>query len=328
MDGSTPQKSPFLEKVRHVLRVRHYSIRTEQSYIGWIYRFIVFHGKRHPEEMGEEEVVAFLTHLSVQRNVAPATQSQALNALVFLYAKVLDTPLGELKGIVRPIRRPKIPVVLTRPEVSAVLSHLEGDRWLAAALMYGSGLRLMECLRLRVQNLDFNRLSVTVVNGKGGKHRIVTLARDLVVPLQRHLASVKNTHEKDLSDGHGTVYLPFALSRKYPNAAGDWGWQYIFPASRRSIDPRSGVLRRHHLDDSVLQKAVKAAVRKAGIQRPASCHTLRHSFATHLLESGADIRTVQEQLGHSDVRTTEIYTHVLGRGGSAVISPLERLADQ
>ncbi len=307
------------------MRVGHYAIRTEHTYISWIYRYILFHNKKHPETLGADSVVQFLTHLAAERNVAPSTQDQALNALVFLYSKVLDKPLGQLNGIVRAKKRPKIPVVLSPDEVSLMLSHLEGNHWLSAALMYGSGLRLMECLRLRVQNLDFSHLSLTVINGKGGKNRVVTLARDLVVPLKRHLAHVKNIHEKDLADGYGEVYLPNALQRKYPNAAREWGWQYIFPATKRSVDPRSGVVRRHHIDESVLQKAVKTAVRKSGISKPATCHSLRHSFATHLLESGADIRTVQEQLGHSDVRTTEIYTHVIGRGGKAVISPFERL---
>ncbi len=322
---SKKQNSPFLEKVRQLMRVQHYAIRTELSYIQWIKRFILFHDKRHPSEMGEAEVAAFLTHLSVDRNVAPATQGQALNALVFLYRKVLNRPLDEIHGIVRSKRKSKIPVVLTQLEVASLLSNLEGVHWLAGCLLYGSGLRLMECIRLRVKDVDFGRLSITVRQGKGGKDRVVTLARELVVPLQRHLESVKMTHERDLAEGFGRVYMPYALNRKYPHAAASWGWQYIFPATRRSIDPRSEVVRRHHMDESTVQRAVKIAVRKTGINRPASCHTLRHSFATHLLERGADIRTVQAQLGHSDVKTTEIYTHVIGRGGSAVISPLETI---
>jgi len=322
---STRKKSPFLEEVRQVLRVQHYAIRTEQSYIEWIKRYIRFHNKQHPKDMGEEEVAAFLTHLSVARNVAPATQGQALNALVFLYRKVLDAPLGEIRGIVRAKKRTKIPVVLTINEVIGLISNLEGVHWLAACIMYGSGLRLMECIRLRVKDLDFSRLSITVRQGKGGKDRVVTLARELVVPLKRHLESVKLIHERDVAEGFGHVYLPHALDRKYSNAATELGWQYVFPAGKRSIDPRGNKERRHHINESSLQKAVKIAVRKAGINRPASCHTLRHSFATHLLERGADIRTVQEQLGHSDVKTTEIYTHVIGRGGSAVISPLENI---
>ncbi len=325
---SRPLKSLFLEQVRHVLRVQHYAYRTEQSYIDWIRRFILYHQKRHPNEMGESEVVRYLTYLAVERHVSPATQSQALNALVFLYAKVLNRPLQEMTGIVRAKKKRKIPVVLSEQEVVRVLSFLEGVHWLIGCLLYGSGLRLMECMRLRVKDIDFDRLSISVINGKGGKNRIVTLAQDLCIPLSRHLENVKTWHERDLAEGFGRVYLPYALEKKYPNAASTWGWQYVFPASRRSIDPRSGVMRRHHLDESCVQKAVKLAVRKAGIERPASCHSLRHSFATHLLERGADIRTVQEQLGHSDIRTTEIYTHVIGRGGRVVISPLERIVDK
>ena len=322
---SKKQNSPFLEEVRQLMRVQHYAIRTEQSYIEWIKRFILFHDKRHPSGLGAAEVAAFLTHLSVDRNVAPATQGQALNALVFLYRKVLNRPLDEMHGIVRSKKKSKIPVVLTQLEVASLLSNLEGVHWLAGCLLYGSGLRLMECIRLRVKDVDFGRLSITVRQGKGGKDRVVTLARELVVPLQRHLESVKMTHERDLAEGFGNVYMPYALERKYPSAATSWGWQYVFPATRRSIDPRSEVIRRHHMDESTVQRAVKIAVRKTGINRPASCHTLRHSFATHLLERGADIRTVQAQLGHSDVKTTEIYTHVIWRGGSAVISPLETI---
>jgi len=322
---SNRRKSPFLEKVRRLMRVQHYAIRTEQAYVDWIRRFILYHGKRHPEAMGEDEVSEFLTHLVINRNVAPATQGQALNALVFLYRKVLDRPLQNIPNIVRSKKKTKIPVVLSRSEVASLLSGLESVHWLGGCLLYGSGLRLMECIRLRVQDIDLDRLSVTVIGGKGGKDRVVTLAKELVVPLGRHLEYTKLIHERDIAEGYGRVYLPYALERKYPNAATSWGWQYVFPATRRSVDPRSGIIRRHHLDESCFQKAVKRAVKNAGINRPASCHTLRHSFATHLLERGADIRTVQEQLGHSDVRTTEIYTHVIGRGGSAVISPLENI---
>ena len=293
---SQPEKSPFLTEVRHLMRVQNYAIRTENAYVDWIKRFILFNDKRHPVEMGEQEVAEFLTHLAVNRNVAPATQSQALNALVYLYAKVLSRPMGEITGIVRPKKKQKIPVVLSQVEVRDLLSKLEGLHWLVACLLYGSGLRLMEGIRLRVKDIDFDRLSITVKNGKGGKDRVVTLARELVVPLQRHLESVKTTHERDIATGFGRVYLPYALERKNPNASVSWGWQYVFPATRRSVDPRSGITRRHHMDESTVQKAVKAAVRSAGINRPASCHTLRHSFATHLLERGADIRTVQEQL--------------------------------
>jgi integron integrase len=322
---SQHNKSPFLTEVRHLMRVQNYAIRTENAYVDWIKRFILFSDKRHPVEMGEQEVAAFLTHLAVNRNVAPATQGQALNALVYLYAKVLNRPMGEITGIVRPKKKHKIPVVLSQVEVRNLLSELEGLHWLVACLLYGSGLRLMEGIRLRVKDIDFDRLSITVKNGKGGKDRVATLARELMVPLKRHLESVKMTHERDIDTGFGRVYLPYALERKNPDASVSWGWQYVFPATRRSVDPRSGITRRHHMDESTVQKAIKAAVRSAGINRPASCHTLRHSFATHLLERGADIRTVQEQLGHSDAKTTEIYTHVPGRGGAAVISPLETL---
>lgn len=318
---SNPQGSPFLQSVRAAIRVRHYSIRTEQAYIGWIKRFILFHGKRHPAELGAADVTSFLTALAVEGNVAASTQNQALNALVFLYRVVLER---ELEGVnaVRARQPRKIPVVLTSAEVSRLLRELDGIQWLAACLMYGSGLRLMEAMRLRVQDLDFLHKAIVVRHGKGSKDRVVTLADELVIPLRRHLLAVRNTHEKDLADGYGAVYLPFALSKKYPNAATAWGWQYVFPAPSRSVDPRSDVVRRHHFGEQSVQRAVKAGIRKAGIQKKASCHTLRHSFATHLLERGMDIRTVQEQLGHKDIRTTQIYTHVLNRGGLAVMSPL------
>ena len=316
--------SPLLIRLREAIRVRHYSIRTEQAYVDWVRRYIIFYGKRHPSEMGEREVSAYLTHLAVNRNVAPSTQNQALNALCFFYRAVLDRPLGGIDGV-RAKKKKKLPVVLSRDEVAALLRQLSGNYWLAACLMYGSGLRLMECMRLRVMNLDFDHRAIYVINGKGAKDRVVTLPDGLIIPLKRHLEAVKNLHDKDLNDGFGDVYLPYALSRKYPNAGREWGWQYVFPASGRSIDPRSGVERRHHLDEQTVQRKIKAAVRMAGITKPATCHTLRHSFATHLLERGMDIRTVQEQLGHRDVKTTQIYTHVLNRGGSAVISPLAGL---
>ena len=314
--------SPFLDSVRNAIRVRHYSIRTEQAYVDWVRRFILFHKKRHPRDMGKTEVGEFLTWLAVERNVAASTQNQALNALVFLYRHVLDQPLGDILNGVRARKPAKLPVVLTQAEVRELLRHLESTYWLAAGLMYGSGLRVMECVRLRVKDLDFDHRAIIVRQGKGAKDRVVTLADELVVPLQRQLQHVHNIHDKDVADGFGVVWLPNALARKYPSAAKDWGWQYVFPASKRSQDPRSGHVRRHHMDESSLQKSVKMAVRRAGIVKPASCHTLRHSFATHLLERGMDIRTVQEQLGHKDVRTTQIYAHVLQRGGRAVISPL------
>jgi integron integrase len=268
------------------------------------------------------EVGAFLTHLAVDRKVSPSTQNQALNALVFLYDKVLERPLGEVPGVVRAAKKPRIPVVLTQDEVARVLAALSGIYWLIGCLQYGSGLRLMESVRLRVKDLDFAHRAIFVRAGKGGKDRVVTLPDELIDPLQAHLANRRTLFEQDRRAGHGAVYLPFALARKYPNAPREWGWQYVFPASKVSADPRSAVHRRHHVDESAVQKAVRRAVRVAGIQKPASCHTLRHSFATHLLERGADIRTVQEQLGHADVRTTQIYTHVIQRGGHAVRSPL------
>ncbi|MCC7412605.1 MAG: integron integrase [Gammaproteobacteria bacterium] len=312
----------LLDQVRAAIRVRHYSIRTEQAYVQWIRRFILFHGKRHPLDMGEEQVAAFLTHLAVAGEVAASTQNQALNALVFLYRIVLDRPLGEMTHVVRARKPQRLPVVLTLEEVAGMLRHIDGVHWLIACLQYGSGLRLLESVRLRVKDLDFDHRALLVRDGKGAKDRVVTLPDELIVPLHRHLENRKTLFEKDLAMGCGSVYLPYALARKYPNAACAWGWQYVFVSSKYSPDPRSGVRRRHHADESSVQRAVRIAMRKAGIVKPASCHTLRHSFATHLLERGADIRTVQEQLGHNDVRTTQIYTHVIQRGGLAVKSPL------
>jgi len=324
---STPLNydSPFLNSVAVAMRSRYYSIRTEKAYIDWIKRLILFHGKKHPSDMDESDIAKFLSFLAIKRDVAPATQKQALNAINFLYKVVLEKPMGQINGIARSRKSARLPVVFTVPEVVTVLRELNGWHWLAACLMYGSGLRLMECIRLRVMNLNFNHRAIYIFDGKGNKNRIVTMPDDLIIPLQRHLEGIKNIFENDLQAGFGEVYLPFALNRKYPNAGREWAWQYVFPATERSIDPRSGVERRHHVDEKALQRAVKKAIRKTGISKPASCHTFRHSFATHLLERGMDIRTVQEQLGHNDVRTTQIYTHVLKRGGNAVISPLNGL---
>jgi len=313
---------PLLQRVREAVRVRHYSIRTEEAYVHWTRRFVLFHGKRHPADMSEAEVGAFLTSLALEGEVAASTQNQALNALVFLYRHVLEQPLGDLGGIARAKRPQRLPVVLTVDEVSRVLRALPGVYWLIGCLQYGSGLRLLESVRLRVKDLDFYHRAIVVRDGKGAKDRVVTLPDELIVPLRRHLVSRQTTFERDCEAGFGGVYLPHALGRKYPNAPTEWGWQYVFPAPQMSIDPRSGAKRRHHVDESSMQKAMRSAVVNAGIAKPASCHTLRHSFATHLLERGADIRTVQEQLGHVDVRTTQIYTHVLQRGGMAVKSPL------
>ncbi len=315
----------LLDRLRDALRVRHYSIRTEQSYVDWVRRFILFHGKRHPVDMGKEEVTQFLTHLAVERNVAPSTQNQALCALLFLYREVLGEALPWLDEVRRARKPARLPVVLTRDEVRVLLAQLGGTHWLVASLLYGGGLRLMEALRLRVKDVEFERGEIVVREGKGAKDRVTVLPRAVVEPLQAHLAWVKAEHERDLAAGFGAVYLPFALERKYPNANREWGWQYVFAARQRSTDPRSGVVRRHHVSANAVQSAVKQAVRGAGVVKPASCHSLRHSFATHLLEDGYDIRTIQELLGHKDVNTTMIYTHVMNRGGRGVRSPLERL---
>lgn len=316
-------KPRLLDQVRERCRVKHYSIRTEKAYVDWIRRFILFHGKRHPSEMGAAEVEAFLSHLAVNGNVAASTQNQALAAILFLYREVLAVELPWLEGVTRAKKPARLPVVLTAEEVRGLLAQLDGVHHLVASLLYGSGLRLMEAIRLRVKDVDFERLEVTVREGKGGKDRRTMLPRSLVEPLRGQIARVKVFHEHDLNSGTGPVYLPYALDRKYPNAGRELGWQYMFPASEPAIDPRSGILRRHHIGEKAFQRAIKAAVRRANITKPATSHALRHSFATHLLENGYDIRTVQELLGHNDVRTTQIYTHVLNRGGNAVRSPLD-----
>jgi integron integrase len=316
-------KPRLLDQVREKIRLKHYSIRTEHAYVDWIKRYILFHNKRHPQEMGKQEVERFLTHLAVERHVAASTQNQALSAILFLYKEVLEQDIGWLDNVERAKRPARLPVVLTATEARAVLAHLEGRHRLMANLLYGAGLRLMECVRLRVKDLDFEYRQITVRDGKGQKDRLTLLPDSLIEPLQTHLADVKILHEQDLRQGFGNVYLPFALDRKYPNAGREWGWQYVFPAAQRSIDPRSHIERRHHLDEQTLQRAFKNAVRAADLTKPASCHLLRHSFATHLLMSGYDIRTVQELLGHKDVSTTMIYTHVLNRGGRGVVSPLD-----
>lgn len=300
------------------------SIRTEEAYVGWVRRFILANGKRHPRELGAREVEAFLTHLVMHGQVSASTQNQALSALLFLYREVLQIDLPWMENIRRAKKPERLPVVLSREEVAALLAEMHGVTWLMASLLYGAGLRLMECVRLRVQDVDFVRREITVRQGKGGKDRRTMLPAMIVDALQGQLAEARRVHERDLAAGFGAVWLPDALARKYPNAAREWAWQYVFPASSRSIDPRSGVKRRHHLDETVLQRAVKQAVRRARIDKPATCHTLRHSFATHLIEQGYDIRTVQELLGHKDVSTTQIYTHVLNRGGRGVLSPLDR----
>jgi len=324
----TPKKlldqacTELCRSVRDAIRLKHYSIRTEQAYVNWIKRYIYFHNVRHPAEMGAAEVQAFLTHLAVEGNVAASTQNQALSALLFLYKKVLHQDLGPIDAM-RAKKPKRLPSVLTKEEVHSVLGHLSSTHLLTAKLLYGSGLRLMECLRLRVKDLDFAHRQILVRDGKGEKDRVTMLPESLVSPLQDHLRIVKRTHEEDLAKGYGAVYLPYALERKYPNAEREWLWQYIFPANRLSVDPRSGIVRRHHIHESSLQKAVRAAAQATGIPKRISPHTFRHSFATHLLEAHYDIRTVQELLGHKDVKTTMIYTHVLNRGGLAVRSPLD-----
>jgi len=316
----------LLEQVRARIRFKHYSIRTEQAYLDWIRRFIRHFGKQHPRDMGAEEIEIFLTHLAVAGRVAASTQNQAKSALLFLYKEVLAIDLPWLDKVQGAKTSKRLPVVLTRNEVTAVLTGLEGTHGLIARLLYGTGLRIMEGLRLRVKDVDFDRCEILVRDGKGAKDRVTMLPASLVPALREHLDRVRELHRQDLAAGHGEVYLPYALDRKYPAAGREWMWQYVFPTSSLSVDPRSGVVRRHHVQDQAVQRAIRQAVRDAGINKPATPHTLRHSFATHLLESGYDIRTVQELLGHSDVSTTMIYTHVLNRGGRGVASPLDRLS--
>jgi integron integrase len=318
-----PEPRKLLDQVRDVIRIKHYSYRTEQTYVDWIKRYIIFHKKRHPKEMGTPEIEAFLVYLAQERHVAASTQNQALSALLFLYKNVLQQEIVPLPNLVH-VGRPKhLPTVLTHDEALAVINRMTGKSRLMARLLYGSGLRLMECLRLRVKDIDFGNHQIIVRDGKGEKDRATVLPDSIVPELQNHLQDVKALHEKDLREGYGEVALPYALNVKYPNAGREWGWQYVFPASQRSVDSLSGVIRRHHLDEGVLQRAVRDAARETSITKSVSPHTFRHSFATHLLQNGYDIRTVQELLGHKDVKTTMIYTHVLNRGGLAVKSPLD-----
>lgn len=318
-----PSKPKLFDQIRSFMRARRYSLRTEQAYLDWIRRFILFHGKRHPRELAEEEITEFLTNLAAQHRVAASTQNQALSALLFLYQQFFERKLGRLDNALRATRPPRVPVVLTRAEVRTLLAHVAPPYRLIADLIYGSGLRLLEGLRLRVKDIDFGYSRIIVRDGKGMKDRVTMLPGRLRRPLREHLAHVKALHERDRALGFGAVYLPEALGRKYPNAAKSWLWQYVFPAPKRSIDPVSSQVRRHHVMEKPLQNAIKNAVHAAGIEKPASCHTLRHSFATHLLENGYDIRTVQELLGHKDVSTTMIYTHVLNKPGIGVKSPLD-----
>lgn len=318
-------KPRLLDQVRARCRVKHYSIRTEKTYCHWIKRHILFHNKKHPREMGKNEVEAFLSHLAVNGNVSPSTQNLALSAILFLYREVLEIQLPWLDNVIRARKSPRLPVVLTQQEVQRVLANMEGKYWLMASLMYGTGMRLMEVLRLRVKDIDFERHEVIVREGKGNKDRRTMLPVTLTESLKLQLEKVRQLHQQDMEQGADPVYLPYALEKKYPNAGREFGWQYIFPASKLSTDPITKKYRRHHLDAKALQRKIKQAVRNSGINKPASSHTFRHSFATHLLESGYDIRTVQELLGHKDVSTTMIYTHVLNKGGQAVNSPLDSL---
>jgi integron integrase len=318
---SKPPKK-LLDQVRDKLRTRHYSYRTEKSYIAWIKRFILFHNKRHPMEMGENEVEQFLTHLAVHSRVAAATQNQAFNAVLFLYREILGRPLENIEAVLA--KRPqRLPTVLSRSEVQRILAAMSGTTALMAKLLYGSGLRISECIRLRVKDIDFDMNQIMVRDGKGAKDRITVLPEKIKAELEQHLQRVKIRHRRDIENGFGEVYLPYALDRKYPSAGRQWGWQFAFPSPSLSRDPRSGRIRRHHIHPSTLRKAVKRAAGLVKIAKPVNCHTFRHSFATHLLESGYDIRTVQDLLGHEDVSTTMVYTHVLNKGGRAVVSPVD-----
>jgi integron integrase len=319
----TPRQ--LFDRVSNQLRTRHYSLRTEQQYTHWIRRFIQFHGRRHPAQMGGTEVEAFLTHLATDRNVSASTQSQALAALLFLYRHVLQVDLPWLDGITRARKPARLPVVLTPTEVRAVLARLDGVQWLVASLLYGAGLRLLEALRLRVKDLNLDYRQLLVRDAKGGRDRVSVIPESLVAPLQVQLERAQLAHEQALARGYAGVELPYALAHKYPRAHLDWGWQYVFPAARPSRDPRSGEWRRHHLLEDSVQRHVREAARHVGITKPVSPHTFRHCFATHLLENGYDIRTVQELLGHKDVSTTQIYTHVMQKGANAVRSPLDAL---
>jgi integron integrase len=315
----------LLEVVQQKIRVKHYSIRTETQYLQWVKRFILFHNKRHPREMGGKEVEAFLSHLATHGNVSSSTQNQALSALLFLYREVLGQVLPWMDDVVRAKKPQRLPVVLSKQEVAKILDHMQGTYGLIARLLYGTGMRIMECCRLRVQDIDFDRGELLIRNGKGAKDRVTMLPNSLIESLKAHLIWRKTVFDNDVVKGKAEVYLPDALERKYPGAATSWLWQYVFCSGSYSVDPRSGRERRHHLDEKLIQRAVKKAVTEAAINKPATPHTFRHSFATHLLESGYDIRTVQELLGHSDVSTTMIYTHVLNKGGRGVSSPLDVL---
>jgi len=323
--GDSGGRAPrLMDELRRRMRLKHYSLRTEQAYMAWVRRFILANGKRHPRELGGTEVERFLSGLATEGGVSAGTQNQALSALLFLYREVLQATLPWLDNVVRAKRPRRVPTVLSTDETHRLLAAMEGRPWLIASLLYGTGMRLMECLRLRVKDVDFERNEIVVREGKGGKDRRTMLPRSLVEPLQREIERARLLHQRDLADGCGETRLPWALARKYPAAGREFGWQFVFPSVQRSRDPLDGHERRHHFDDAILSRALKRARHAAGIVKPLSAHTLRHSFATHLLEAGHDLRTIQELLGHKDVATTQIYTHVLNRGGRGVLSPLDR----
>ena len=321
------QRSPLLERMRQALRVRHYSIRTERSYIGWVRRFIVFHGKCHPEKMGKQEVETFLTWLAVERRVSPSTQNQALQAILFLYRNVLEIELPWMEDVIRARHRRRVPVVLSRKEVEQLLTQVPDSVWLPVAMLYGAGLRKLECLRLRVGDVDLERRCLRIHCGKGNKDRVAVLADSLRLPVDEQISRVRQQHRHDLRRGLGSARLPAAMEKKLGSASKDLHWQFLFPSAQLSRDPRAGSdaeLQRHHLHASTLHRAVRGAARRAGIQKRVTCHTLRHSFATHLLESGSDIRTIQKLLGHKSVETTMIYTHITERGALGARSPLDQ----
>jgi len=320
---TSAQKPKLLDQMRDRIRLKHYSMRTESAYVDWARRYILFHGKRHPKDMGKKEVEQFLIWLAVERNVSASTQNQAKSALLFLYREVLEVNLPWLKDIVMAKTPKRLPVVLTQHEARHLLGELSGTMWLITSLLYGTGMRLLEGLRLRVKDIEFDRREVVVRDGKGGKDRITVLPENLILPIKSQMEKVRKLHDRDLEDGFGRVYLPNALATKYPNADRAWGWQYLFPSPAFSTDPRSGVRRRHHINESSVQRAVRSAAKRANIVKTCTPHVLRHSFATHLLQSGYDIRKIHELLGHNDLNTTMIYTHVLNRGGRGVVSPLD-----
>ncbi len=319
----TAQQPKLLDRVRHKLRREHYSIRTEEAYVNWIKRYILFHNKKHPQEMNTPEIEQFLTHLAVEEHIAPSTQNQALFAILFLYRRVLEIELERPVDAVRAKQRVHLPVIMNKAEVARVIAAVPPQYQLIVQILYGSGLRLLEGVRLRVKDVDFGQHQIIIRSGKGGRDRDTLLPDSLIAPLQQQLHYVKALHQKDLSTGHGAVYLPHALAKKYPNASTEWAWQYVFPSHKLSKDPRSGIYRRHHISHSAVQKAVRQAAKNAKIAKHIGPHTFRHSFATHLLEAGYDIRTIQELLGHKSIETTMIYTHVIQRGGMAVRSPLD-----